>query len=99
MNVDTRHKPVCEFALHHGVVGEAMAHRLFYPDLMLDSVKREFRCLTKNGFLRVFDDNDGRRYYLPTEKLCTHFKVHRSAARGRGSHFVAKRVGATCFSI
>src|SRR5437763_803647 len=99
MAIDPRHEPACRFALRHGVVSASMVHGPFYPDLMLESVEREFRALRRDGLFRVFVDKEDRRYYLPTERLCTLLGVHRSAARGRGAHTVAKRVGAVWFSL
>jgi hypothetical protein len=99
MQLESRHRPACEFALRHGVVSAAMVHELHYPGLMLESVERELRTLAQQELLRPFVDTAGHLYYLPTERLCTLCKVHRSAARGRGAHTVARRVGAAWFSV
>ena len=54
---------------------------------------------SRGGLLRRFVDTEGRVYYLPTERLCTQLGAHRSAARGRGAHTVAKRVGAGPYDV
>jgi hypothetical protein len=99
MEFDPRHQPACWFSVRHGVLNAEMVHGLYYEHLTLESLEREFRTLRRGGLLRRFVDTEGRVYYLPTERLCTQLGAHRSAARGRGAHTVAKRVGATWFSV
>ena len=99
MQLNPRFKPLCEFSIRNGIVSAEMVHERYYQDLTLDSLEREFRTLIRDGLFRPFVALDKRRYYLPTERLCTLLKVPRSAARGRGAHTVAKRAGSTWFSL
>jgi hypothetical protein len=99
MQLNPRFKPLCEFSVRNGIVSAEMVHDRHYQEMTLESLEREFRTLMKDGLFRPFVALDKRRYYLPTERLCTLLKVHRSAARGRGAHTVAKRAGTTWFSL